>query len=114
VIERLRRMIAEATPGPLRVGAGGYSVECDAEGWLFDVYSMKCGEDAALIAAAVNALPALLDAAEAWRDYLSAQRTIDDAGFMDNYTDAARGRDTQAKAIDRARRALAALAKEGT
>ncbi len=63
-IETLRKMLAEATPGPVRVGADGYSVECDAEGWLFDVYSTRCGEDAELFAAAVNALPALLDAAD--------------------------------------------------
>jgi hypothetical protein len=59
-----------------------------------------------------DALPALLDAAEAWREYLSAQRTIDKSLHMDNHRDAARARDTQAKAIDHARRALAALGVE--
>lgn len=45
---------------------------------------------------------------EAWQAYLSAQETIDRAGYCDNYTDAARARTTQAKAIEEARAALSA------
>jgi hypothetical protein len=40
---------------------------------------------------------------DAWDEYFRAQKTIDQAGFMDNYTDAARARDRQAKAIAKAR-----------
>jgi hypothetical protein len=81
--KRLRALLAEATPGPWRFGdahpdelvvadsmtlAGATTVVCygepDDEGKA----------DAALIAAAVNALPALLDVAEAARDYLAHDR----------------------------------------
>lgn len=43
-----------------------------------------------------------------WQRYLSAQKTIENSGFMDNYTDAARARDDQARVILEARSALAA------
>jgi hypothetical protein len=120
VIETLRKMLAEATPGPWRTAKlaadGPHLVIATADDEAGDMTIAQCRcalgmarANAALIAAAVNTLPALLDAAEAWRDYLSAQRTIEESGHMDNYTDAARARKRQAKAIDRARRALAAL-----
>lgn len=111
-IKDLRKMLAEATPGPWKNNDG--CVHFTDSRYGYDVAECDDDDDAALIAATVNALPALLDAAEAWRDYLSAQRTIEESGHMDNYTDAARARKRQAKAIDRARRALAALAKEET
>jgi hypothetical protein len=44
---------------------------------------------------------------EAWRDFLSAQKTIDEAGWHDNHTDAARARERQVKAIESARAAIA-------
>lgn len=128
MIETLRKMLAEATPrtwrtakitadGPHHNEPAGvcppylWAVVCDPAPNSVE----QAGANAALIANTMNTLSALLDAAEAWRDYLSAQKIIDNAGQMDNFTDAARARDMQAKAIDRARRALAALAgREGT
>jgi hypothetical protein len=91
-IERLRALLAEATPGPWRHGPlfweawatdadgamtvrvaevphGGYDPESDRmRGVFVDPGIDRSREpDAALIAAAVNALPALLDVAEAAR-----------------------------------------------
>jgi hypothetical protein len=109
MIEKLWKMLAEATPRPWE-NNDGCVYFTDSHG--YDVAECDEDDDAALIAAAVNALPALLDTAEAWRDYLSAQHTIDKSLHMDNHRDAARARDRQAQAIDRARHALAALAKE--
>ncbi len=70
-------------------------------------------EDAEKRAAKVPDPSAVPEVVEAWREFLSAQRTIDGAQWTDNYTDAARAREQQAKAIDRARAALARLAGEG-
>lgn len=82
-IERLRARLAEATPGPWRwVHDSGSTMLWNAEpvggpGHVLTPYvCASCAEhgtpclgpipaDAALIAAAVNALPALLDVAEA-------------------------------------------------
>jgi hypothetical protein len=64
----LRRLLAEATPGPWA------DVSKDSDG-----HSWSCGccvlpEESALIAAAVNALPQLLAIAEAAAAYIAAQQ----------------------------------------
>lgn len=73
----LRRLLAEATPGPWE----GYTTACCADaGWVDGPHGPVCpvhiapkmthtlnAEDAALIAAMRNALPALLTEAEAGR-----------------------------------------------
>ena len=38
-----------------------------------------------------------------WQRYLSAQKTIDEGGFHDNYTDVARARDVQQRVLNEAR-----------
>jgi len=43
---------------------------------------------------------------EAWQEFLSAQKTIDEAGFMDNYTDSARARAQQQKVVELVRTLL--------
>jgi len=76
--EELRRMLAEATPGPWHTGSMGscdriYSQDGDliAETWESTL------EDAALITAAINALPALLAVAEAAHDWRNAYESND-------------------------------------
>lgn len=63
--------------------------------------TMSAGEKTA------GATPAPWELLAAWVAFLSAQATIDSAGFMDNYTDAARAREQQARAIKAARAAIA-------
>lgn len=72
-LPELRALLSRATPGPWR------TQECSAGGLIllrdcrYQTHLQVVPEaDAALIAAAVNALPALLDAVEA------AQRLLDD------------------------------------
>ena len=40
-------------------------------------------------------LAAAVELYEGWRDYLSAQKTINESGLMDNYEDARRARERQ-------------------
>jgi hypothetical protein len=80
-IERLRALLAEATPGPWhahRQPTGTpWWIESEDEHGVADV---ERAEDAALIAAAVNALAALLNVAEATRFDHSTHRLIDCLG----------------------------------
>lgn len=105
------------TPGPwksvvlrdgARIEADGSSIawigpddtrEC-ADGRIVEVMTKRAVANANLIAATPDLLAA-------WVAFLSAQATIDSAGFMDNYTDAARAREQQARAIKAARAAIA-------
>lgn len=87
-IERLRKLLAEATPGPLehREHDGQHAI-CGASLWVGEPDGMpptvgdmaRVAADFALHAAAVNALPALLDVAEAARAYTEALRRQHDA-----------------------------------
>jgi hypothetical protein len=82
IIERLRALLAEATPGPWAwtETGGPFALVMGPDGDELVHVRMNLGlgsnpdRDAALIAAAVNALPALLDVAEAARDYLAHDR----------------------------------------
>lgn len=62
-IPELRRLLAEATPGDWKIGPSQFDLETDRVhiGYMF------MGVDAALITAAINALPALLDEIERLR-----------------------------------------------
>jgi hypothetical protein len=93
-IERLRALLAEATPGPWQQShfldqrayahmPESWKAERRAEEALLirpadplgnAVAGARLDSNRALIAAAVNALPALLDVAEAARDYLAHDR----------------------------------------
>jgi hypothetical protein len=76
-IERLRALLAEATPGPWLTGIGRFSANAlaaERPGLLLaEVHTALDGDwifaerhqEAALIAAAVNALPALLNVVDA-------------------------------------------------
>jgi hypothetical protein len=87
-ITKLRALHEAATPGPWRQDDGGADDwivagpcgEFIADiGWLGAVNSdapARPDEDSALIAAARNALPALLDIAEAARAYLEAMEGV--------------------------------------
>lgn len=79
VVARLRRLLAAATPGPWAEGFTGRVVTEGSRPVLgravtvvFDTQAHQ--GDLALIAAAVNALPALLDAVEAAAAYRAAER----------------------------------------
>ncbi len=75
VIARLRALHEAATPGPW-FGGPGESVYAGEEhprgSYIADTFGVG-GDDAALIAAMRNALPALLDVAEAARDFADAE-----------------------------------------
>ena len=76
-VERLRALLAEATPGPWRTSVGrrgAAALAAERPGLLLaevfthgDYIFAERHQNADLIAAAVNALPALLDVAEAAR-----------------------------------------------
>ena len=77
-LDELRRLLADGTPGPWSTVSGAGNVwHFRDEGAPVVVAGHQCAAprvpDALLIAAAVNALPALLDAA-AERDALRAER----------------------------------------
>ena len=77
-LDELRRLLADGTPGPWSTVSGAGNVwHFRDEGAPVVVAGHQCAAprvpDALLIAAAVNALPALLDAAEE-RDALRAER----------------------------------------
>jgi hypothetical protein len=65
VIAHLRRLLAEGTPGKLR--PDGWHVYVGAGMRKRDVAQTFTEQDARLIAAAVNALPRLIDVVEAYR-----------------------------------------------
>jgi hypothetical protein len=64
-IDELRRLHAEATPGPWEGDTAGFCVRSEAEGWMGDIYTKRGEADVRLIAALRNNAGALLDAAEA-------------------------------------------------
>ena len=82
-IERLRALLAEATPGPWGLdsefgGSRGLVIgplpeNTEDPNWTTETvaFEIERDADATLIAEAVNALPALLDVAEAARVYLA-------------------------------------------
>lgn len=88
----LRRLLAEATPGPWE----GYTTACCADaGWVDGPHGPVCpvhiapkmthtlnAEDAALIAAMRNALPALLREAEAGRKLRQAASRLHETVMM--------------------------------
>ena len=68
-ITDLRKLLAEATPGPWRFDGFDRILSKDDEAQLATVYGAACQDQdgypvALLLVAAVNALPVLLDAAE--------------------------------------------------
>jgi hypothetical protein len=64
--EELRRLLSEATPGPWHIGKDSLEdLVCSPSGALIAETGLRIPEDATLIAAAVNALPALLAVVEA-------------------------------------------------
>ena len=87
--DRLRALLAEATPGPWqatekRGKRDGYVRSGDRT--LADMRLRNGEADAALIVAAVNALPALLDVADAARRFVAMQDADD---VTDEYATAA-------------------------
>lgn len=85
-IAALRVLLAEAAPGPWRNGANGSHVfdsdnEHIAQTWVPSIHDGDaCRASAALICAAVNALPELLAIAESAEKYATVTR-------VDRYTD---------------------------
>jgi hypothetical protein len=64
-IAELRRLLADATPGPWEIDDDGLDRGIwGRSGSVVVATQIEDGQDAALIAAAVSALPELLDAAE--------------------------------------------------
>lgn len=108
---------AKHTPGPWMVLEGSCGLLIEQRVRLVDFDGGARPLHVAFIATSLNPSPraeadarliaAAPDLLAAWVKFLSAQRTIDSAGFMDNYTDAARARESQAQAIKAARAAIA-------
>ena len=73
----LRRLLDEATPGPWRQGHPRSDDTYAGETHVAETWH-RVTQDAALIVAAVNALPRYLDLAEAVRDWRAAWKVIDD------------------------------------
>jgi hypothetical protein len=77
-IEELRRLLAEATPGPWHIHKDNLEdLVCSPSGTLIAETQLRIPEDAALIVAAVNVLPALLAAVEAAHDWRNAYESND-------------------------------------
>jgi len=83
-LDELKRLLAEATPGPWEARRGDYTLGCVTNAADAPIFSYTRPEDAALIAAAVNALPGLIGhletAVEQIREY---QETCDTDGAVE-------------------------------
>ena len=76
--EELRRLLSEATPGPWHINKDSLEdLVCSPSGTLIAETQLRIPDDAALIAAAVNALPALLAVVEAAHDWRNAYESND-------------------------------------
>lgn len=80
-IAELRALLARATPGPWHLCDDGETSKCADESGLTTAHTKGChaphrknaAAHAALIAAAINALPALLDAVEAAQRWMRTE-----------------------------------------
>jgi hypothetical protein len=76
--EELRRLLDAATPGPWHIHKDNLEdLVCSPSGTLIAETQLRIPEDAALIIAAVNALPALLAVVEAAHDWRNAYESND-------------------------------------
>ena len=104
MLEELRRVLAAATPGPWSVVTEEESllvVQPGADTYICDVgtrFIPDSQADAALIAAAVNAAPALLAVADAARELQAATIALDLADERPSSINAAYHREYAARA----------------
>lgn len=78
MIARLRELLAAATPGPWVRTASGITQAADDGGPDYGEIADPAPDDAVLIVAAVNAIPALLDRLEAAEVVVEAARGCGD------------------------------------